>query len=1366
MGISVLASIGTAERKPAREQCREKCTESSFMRRQPTYRNRSRGRPPWHVVVGLILALTALFGVDASGQNVIARGRITNNGTFRIQGNSQGMSGSLNGTFEYFGGNQSIAGQSYQTLLLSGTGTKSADSSITVFQHVTVAPAVTLQMQPGAVLRLDAAGGRLTENGYVSGKLEKSEQLATASASTDFGGIGLSVRLGAQTPGLTTVERISGTATVVNGKSSIRRQFVVTPAVLSTRFDTLRFSYASDEVTGQDTASLDLWRSIDGGTTWRRQHTVRDGTAKTLFRRGIPLAGMWTAADSGNIIGRPNYEWDPDSLWRVTPDSVRGRVGRILDAFIARVSDVYGNPVAGVPVTFRVVSTPTGAIGASLTQVSAVTDSLGNASTQLTLGNLRGDYAVEAKVISGSAPPTAFHAHADPGAVALPIAAGNLQTDSIRTVLPTALSVVAKDSAGIGVQGIPVAFTVIQAPAGATGQQFVSVSDTTDSVGVAHASFRFGTKAGTYVIRAVSAEIPGDSATFQLTATHGAPALAWKDNVARQDTIGTTLVPFVYTVTDGDTNAVPGRTVQFAVAQRPAGAVGDSLLTVSATTDSLGRAVATFRLGTKVGTYVVNAADAGLPNSIRAFSVTARPGLPAFGLAVVPARADTIGALLAPFTVRIADRGDNPVSGVPMIFAFAGTPAGTAGDSLLVLRAQTDTLGLAAVQVRLGDKAGDYSVRATSTAIPGYAGVELFRAQPGMPASVVVNSGANQSKSILQPLDSLIAVRLTDRAANAIPLDSVEFRIIGAPAGATGQVLSSSMAVTDSSGLASTQLMLGTKTGTYEVLARSVRRAGVFVSIGATARNGVAAHIDTSGIGVPTQPILTVLNTPFTVRITDVGGNAVPRASVTFSIAGRPAGAVKDSILTSTALTDSTGEARTVLLLGTKVGDYLVQAVTADLPGDTVQFRARATVGAPSAFVALAGAGQRAQIGDRLQAFTVHVVDVGENPVPNAAVAFRIVERPALASGDSLTVTTAKTDSAGRASTVMVLGSRPGRYTVQASGTGVRDTSFAAEAIFVLADVNNDNYQNIGDLTAIIDHILGRRILTGYDFIKADIDNNGVVDVRDALRCRDSLLVGAWNPVYNWTTQTYLGKKSGAMAAAASDPPENSGDGNAAVKSELQRTHIGARFYLRNSVPIKGLQATVFLKHPADIDTVDLVFPSAKMMNVSVRSVGNEVHMVLFNFSNTPIQADTGAPVFRLPLKLSSLSDIDSIRVVASVDTNVASLVPSATEDLTNSLPVNWTLYQNYPNPFNSSTTIEFDVPEVVGKVPRLAVQIFDLLGRKVITIEKGNYDAGMRYRVVWDGRNEAGEHVASGVYFYRLLAGDYVSTKKMVLLK
>jgi flagellar hook assembly protein FlgD len=104
-------------------------------------------------------------------------------------------------------------------------------------------------------------------------------------------------------------------------------------------------------------------------------------------------------------------------------------------------------------------------------------------------------------------------------------------------------------------------------------------------------------------------------------------------------------------------------------------------------------------------------------------------------------------------------------------------------------------------------------------------------------------------------------------------------------------------------------------------------------------------------------------------------------------------------------------------------------------------------------------------------------------------------------------------------------------------------------------------------------------------------------------------------------------------------------------------------------------------------------------------------------------------------------------------------------KDIRNSIPRDWMLYQNYPNPFNPTTTIEFDVPEIVGKIPRVAIQIFNIIGQHVTTIEKGVHDAG-RYCVIWDGRNGNNVRVASGVYFYRLLAGDYVSTKKMVLLK
>jgi len=303
-------------------------------------------------------------------------------------------------------------------------------------------------------------------------------------------------------------------------------------------------------------------------------------------------------------------------------------------------------------------------------------------------------------------------------------------------------------------------------------------------------------------------------------------------------------------------------------------------------------------------------------------------------------------------------------------------------------------------------------------------------------------------------------------------------------------------------------------------------------------------------------------------------------------------------------------------------------------------------------------------------------------------------------------------------------------------------------------------HQNVGDLTAVIDHILGRKLLTGYDFRRADLDRNGVIDMRDAIMLRDSLLAGVWDPLYNWTAFTALPKVVKIDASTRETAAPDS------VEGIVQRTHIGARFYMKNDVSVRGIQAIIFMKQPVAIDSADLVFPNAHMMQVKVQSVGKTINVVASNWKNTPISADTGAPVFRLPIKLSSVADIDSVRFIVSVDQNVAFAATTTVTDISGSIPTKWTLYQNYPNPFNNSTTIEFDIPEVLGKLPRIAVQIFDLLGRKVITIEKGNYDARNRYRVVWDGRNDVGEHVATGVYFYRMLGSDYTTTKKMILLK
>ena len=96
-----------------------------------------------------------------------------------------------------------------------------------------------------------------------------------------------------------------------------------------------------------------------------------------------------------------------------------------------------------------------------------------------------------------------------------------------------------------------------------------------------------------------------------------------------------------------------------------------------------------------------------------------------------------------------------------------------------------------------------------------------------------------------------------------------------------------------------------------------------------------------------------------------------------------------------------------------------------------------------------------------------------------------------------------------------------------------------------------------------------------------------------------------------------------------------------------------------------------------------------------------------------------------------------------------------------NQLPKTWALADNYPNPFNPTTTIGFDVPRVADA----SIVIYNLLGQEVRTLITGTLSPG-QHTVVWDGRNNHGMNVQSGVYFYRLNAGSVSIVKKMLLLK
>jgi hypothetical protein len=96
-----------------------------------------------------------------------------------------------------------------------------------------------------------------------------------------------------------------------------------------------------------------------------------------------------------------------------------------------------------------------------------------------------------------------------------------------------------------------------------------------------------------------------------------------------------------------------------------------------------------------------------------------------------------------------------------------------------------------------------------------------------------------------------------------------------------------------------------------------------------------------------------------------------------------------------------------------------------------------------------------------------------------------------------------------------------------------------------------------------------------------------------------------------------------------------------------------------------------------------------------------------------------------------------------------------------NLTPAKFALAQNFPNPFNLATQVEFSLPAP----SQVKLEIYNVMGQLVRTLVDRQLPAGY-HKVIWDGRNDAGVATASGVFFYKLRAGDLTETKKMMMLK
>jgi hypothetical protein len=107
----------------------------------------------------------------------------------------------------------------------------------------------------------------------------------------------------------------------------------------------------------------------------------------------------------------------------------------------------------------------------------------------------------------------------------------------------------------------------------------------------------------------------------------------------------------------------------------------------------------------------------------------------------------------------------------------------------------------------------------------------------------------------------------------------------------------------------------------------------------------------------------------------------------------------------------------------------------------------------------------------------------------------------------------------------------------------------------------------------------------------------------------------------------------------------------------------------------------------------------------------------------------------------------------------------TAVEEAAGKVPSSFALEANYPNPFNPETTIEYAIPLQASVRAHVTLRIYNLQGQLVRTLVDEQKSPGY-YHIVWDGSNDAGARVSSGVYLYTITAGNFKATKKMAMLK
>ena len=860
---------------------------------------------------------------------------------------------------------------------------------------------------------------------------------------------------------------------------------------------------------------------------------------------------------------------------------------------VVLVSDSYGNPVGGEPVTFSGPGSGSLAVFGGSTIVSSNADGI-VASPTISANTVAGTYTVTASASNvTSAQFTLTNAAGLPTSIVK--TGGNNQAIAVNTAFTSPLSVKVSDSYGNPVSNLNIAFS---GPSTGSSLAFSGASTVaTNALGVATTpAISANSNAGTYSVQAYLND--SVTANFTLTNLAGvASKLVLMAGTNQSTTVNTAFSTSLQVqVTDAFGNPVSNAPVTFT---GPASGAGITLTgNQNASSNSSGLASwSAFTANQVAGNYVVVASIAGGSNLN--FALSNKAGAAAIATVTTGANQSTLvnTGFGSSLQVKVTDTFGNPLSNVPVTFAAPSSGASASFSGSTSVNTNTDGL-VSSPTLTANTVAGNYVV----TANVGSLGQSTFSMTnlAGAASNIIKTSGNNQSTVVNTAFSNPLQLKVTDAYGNPVANVPVSFT---APNSGSSLALGSTTPVsTNAQGIVSSPaITANTVAGNFAV--NVTANGNINDSFSLTNLAGAAsAIIKTSGNNQSTV-VNTAFSNPLQLKVTDAYGNPVANVPVSFTAPNTGSSLTLAS--TSSVSTNTQGIVSSPAITANTVAGNFAVNVTAN--GNIIDsFTFTNLAGAASTIIKTSGNNQSTVVNTAFSnPLQLKVTDAYGNPVANVPVSFNVPS-----SGASLVLgstTSVSTNTQGIANSPAITANTiAGGYSVNVTANGNITDSFT--------------FTNLAGAAA-------KFIITAGDKQSTTVNTSFASGLK--VLVTDTLN----NPVTN-TPVTFTVPSSGASVVLAGSNVVNTNSTGIVILDGLTANKIAGSFTVLASVP--NLQTLNFnlTNNPGAVSSLVHVngnnqsavingpFPSALQVKV-VDAFGNAVANVPVSFTSPT----TGATV-------------------------------------------------------------------------------------------------------------------------------------------